>query len=207
MKYFITFTAALTLAAAAPLASAADLDREGVYGVVGIGKSDIFAPAKNGQGTRKQKLKDGRFAYTLGAGYRLNNNLALEADFSSQLGGRKSSKKNAGRAKDMMTGRALSVSALGILPLGESVELYGRAGIGYLQGKYSPAAGSDARRTRSTALAPVYGVGANFHVSKNSFLRTEWTTMKTRSGNKAAQAAGGNRLHNRQINVAYGYNF
>ena len=193
---------------ASPVVALADAgDRAGAYGVVGLGKGKVSAHGKPSAADRKSRdVGSTKLAYTLGTGYRINEYLAIESDFSGTAKGRKKSsrKQNATQRADVSS-RALTVSALGIIPVGDSVELFGRVGAGQMQTRYVPAGGMGNVKARGMAMR--YGVGANIHLSEKSFLRTEYDVLRSRKDSAAAKAAGGRRLDNSQLTVSYGYHF
>ncbi|KAA8999183.1 porin family protein [Stenotrophomonas cyclobalanopsidis] len=193
---------------ASPAAAFADAgDRVGAYGVVGLGKGKVTAHGKQSAADKKSKdVGSSKLAYNVGAGYRINEYLAIESDFSGTAKGKKKSSKKQGTLQRAdVSSRALTVSALGIIPVGDSVELFGRVGAGQMQTKYAP--GGDLGKVKARGLATQYGVGANFYLSEKSFMRIEYDVLRSRKGSEVAKAAGGNRLNNSQLTVSYGYNF
>jgi len=197
---------ALALVASPAVALADAGDRVGAYGVVGLGKGKVTAQGKQSAADKKSKdIGSSKMAYTLGAGYRINEYLAIESDFSGTAKGKKkSSQKQNTRQRADVSSRALTVSALGIIPVGDSVELFGRVGAGQMQTKYAP---GGTGQVKARGMVMKYGVGANFYLTDNSFLRTEYDVMRSRKGSEVAKAAGGKRLNNSQLTVSYGYNF
>ena len=202
--------AALLLAALPTVAWADADDRVGAYGVVGLGKGKVTAKGNERNVDKTSKnIGSSKLAYTLGAGYRINEYLAIESDFSGTFKGKQKSATSKGKksSRDGVSSRALTVSALGIIPVGDHVELFGRAGIGQMQTRFTPATGSEMSRIKSRGMAAVYGVGANVDLTGNSFLRTEYSVMRSKKGNAIAKERGGNRLDNSQLTLSYGYNF
>lgn len=211
MKKFVSpLVAALSLAVVPATAFADASDRTGAYGVVGLGTSKVAAHGKDSGAERKGKdIGSSKLGYTLGAGYRINEYLAVESDFSGTAKGKKKSSSASSNKtpRDSVSSRALTVSALGIIPVGDSVELFGRAGIGQMQTRFAPAAADGLGRTKARGMATVYGVGANVYLTDNSFLRTEYDVLRSKKGDAVAKAVGGKRLNTSQLTVSYGYNF
>jgi opacity protein-like surface antigen len=214
MKKFLSPIATVVALSLAPAVAWADVDdRVGGYAVVGLGKTKAEAHGKKidlNQG--KGKVGTGKFNYTLGGGYRLSDNFAVETNFHGQAGnGKKKSSRNKNAASNGEMGslktRAYTVSGLVILPIGDRVELFGRAGVGRMNASFSPAAGSDIGRARSSGMATQFGAGANFYVGQNSFLRTEWTTLRGKGNDDVAKALGRNKLRSSGVMVSYGHNF
>ena len=208
-QYFSPLLGALLLAAVPAVASADASDRTGVYGVAGLGKAQLSAYGKHVPNDKLTKdVGPSRLAYTLGAGYRINRYAAVESDFSSM--GRHARTSAKGNGKPQRTGvssRAVSVSALGIVPVGQRVELFGRAGLGNMQSRYTAGGSTDARTVKTNGLARQYGLGSQLHLSDSSFLRTEYSVLRARKGSDAARAVNGDRLHNAQLTLSYGYRF
>ena len=148
----------------------------------------------------------------VGGGYRLSDHFAVETNFHGQAGdGKKKSSRNKNAASNGEMGslktRAYTVSGLVIMPVGERVELFGRAGVGRMNTSFNPAAGSDIGKARSSGVATQFGAGANFYVGQNSFVRTEWATLRGKGNDDVAKALGRNKLRSSGVMVSYGHNF
>ena len=84
----IAIAAALSLAPAAAWAEVQD--RSGGYAVVGLGKTKTEANGKKiDVNQSKPKVGNGKFNYTVGGGYRLNDYFAIETNVHGQAGDRK----------------------------------------------------------------------------------------------------------------------
>lgn len=204
----IAVAAALALLPAAALAGNAD--RTGAYGVVGVGKQKTSAHGKQMDANpARQKLGNGKVGYTVGGGYRLSDYFAVEADVYGQAGNAGKGKKRAmaGTQAGALKSRAFTVSALGIVPIGDRVELFGRAGVGRMNTSLQPATGSSLGNASSSGAALQFGAGANVYLGSNSFLRTEWTTLRARGSNEVATALGRERLRTSQVTLSYGHTF
>ncbi|WP_447595473.1 outer membrane beta-barrel protein [Stenotrophomonas rhizophila] len=213
MKKFFSPLAVVTALSLAPAVAWADVDdRTGVYGVVGVGKPKVAAHGRNMDANQsKPRVDNAKLGYTLGTGYRLNNYLAVEADFYGQAGNRKNSSTRTGDASNGRNGsvknRAYTVSGLAIMPLGDHVELFGRAGVGRMNTSFTAATGSNLGKARSSGMATQFGAGANVYVGDNSFLRAEWTTLRGKGKDDVAKALGRDKLRASNVMVSYGHNF
>lgn len=107
--------------------------------------------------------KSSSFVYGGLAGYQYNRNLAVEVQFTG-----------AGKATDVagntVKADALSLTAVGLLPLTDSFELLGKLGVA--SAKTTASAGSTNQGASRTGLT--YGVGAQYNVSQNLGLRVVW---------------------------------
>ena len=142
-----------------------------IGGGVGRGNLDV---AGNELGLPNASVGDSATTYTLRGGYRFNPYFAVEVayydlgeyDFSGNLGG----VSVAGTAK----AKAFALNAVGILPLSEAFDLYGRVGYGEAELKANASAagfvGNDSDRQSGT----FYGVGARWNVSRSWGVFAEW---------------------------------
>jgi OmpA-OmpF porin, OOP family len=137
------------LSAVAGSASAAD---NGFYTGTTIGYTSVDNP------TAFPLTKSSDYVFGGFIGYRLNDNLGIEGTYTG-LGSYENATQS-GKAD------ALSVAAVGFVPLGEKFELYGRLGLAYAMGKSSTGGLSNANRT-----GPTYGVGFQYNVSQSVGLR------------------------------------
>lgn len=97
------------------------------------------------------------------AGYQYNRNLAVEGQFTGL-----------GKASDVAglstKADAFSLSAVGLLPLNDSFELYGKLGLA--SAKTTSSAG--ATNLGATRNGLTYGIGAQYNVSRNIGVRLGW---------------------------------
>lgn len=163
---------ALLSVLAAP-AFAAD---EGFYAGVtlGNGKPNV-AP------TVQALSKNSDFIYGGLAGYQYNKNLAVEVQFTG-----------AGKATDVagntVKADALSLSAVGLLPLSDNFELLGKLGVASAKTKSSAAATNlGVSRTGLT-----YGLGAQYNVTQNLGLRLVWDRYAIATANAAGVKSNAN---------------
>lgn len=214
-KLFSPLAVIAALSMAPTVALADNADRSGAYGVIGLGKPKVAAHGKKMDPQQeKQKVGNSKLAYTFGTGYRVNDYFAVEADFFGQTAGKKSKSRGNDNANargknevGALKSRAYTVSGLAILPLGDSFELYGRAGVGRMTTTFTPALGNDMGKARSSGMATQFGVGANFHVGENSFLRTEWSTLRGKGNDDVAKVLGRDKMRSSQVMVSYGHTF
>ena len=140
------------------------------------------------------------FAFKLGLGYRFNDYFALEGAYY-YLGKTKSTLKAesaatsadsstsasaTGRVHAEVKGHMLALDAVGILPINDRFELFGKVGIGAVQTRNSlsysyeftangeSTNGSDSFSKNKIRLAPKIGVGAEFYFVENWAVRAEY---------------------------------
>ncbi|WP_049458134.1 outer membrane beta-barrel protein [Stenotrophomonas maltophilia] len=212
MKPATTLTAAAALALAfSATAWAGPSDRTGLYGFAGASKSDVFTPGKNQQGLKSdRKWSDGKLGYTVGVGYRISPNFAVEGAYHRQASESRSSSRSKGADTAVAggyTGSYASASALGILPIGDRFELFSRIGVASMQTSFKADRNSALDNRSSRQWAMQYGFGATMNLGDNSFLRTEWSMLKPNGKSRAAQAVGRDRVRHSQIGVAFGHRF
>lgn len=177
------------LALSAPLASAADT---GWYAGAGGGKSSFngsgaeLAPTTPGEVLTVTRLDNSSTGWKLFAGKQLHENLAVELAYT---------KLGAFSMDATVTGgigigpgieyaevkpECWSLSALGILPLGNSFSLLGKAGICRWDDRsraYEVVAGVPIfypNGAYSTGVDLTFGLGAKYDVTNNLGVRAEW---------------------------------
>ncbi|OBU68365.1 hypothetical protein A9K58_05970 [Stenotrophomonas maltophilia] len=158
MKKHIVPLAIATACLAAPL-SASAADREGLYGFAGMGMTSIDAEFSTG-GDRRDQSANGTTVLA-GAGYRMSRHLAVEADAHSMV--RKADLGALGRVASY----GVRGSVVGIVPIGEKVELFGKVSVGAERTRWG--AGSDkVSRNAATTVNLGTGVGARYWLSPNT---------------------------------------
>lgn len=146
-------TAALlltTAVAAAPAAFAAD---NGFYAGLSLGSATTNAPAAVGATTKKTDTP-----YGIVGGYQFNKNFAAEVAYTG-----------AGRFRTATTtakADALSIAAVGTLPLSDTFGLYGKLGFANVSSKTTGAGLGNVNRTSAT-----YGVGLQYNATQNIGIR------------------------------------
>lgn len=144
---------------------------------VGIGRPDINTP--NGE-DKKSAVVSG-----VVLGYKFNQYLGVEGQYTG-IG--KVTDNVSGSAK----GDALSLTAIGFLPMNDTLNLYGKLGVAATKTTVSSSLSpmSDANRTSVT-----YGLGGEYNFNKNIGMRLGWDHY-----NAAVDISGGNK-HNMDANV------
>ncbi len=146
------------LFATVTISSTAFAEDAGAYAGLnlGIGKPDINTP--NGEDQQSSAVGG------IVLGYKFNPYLAVEGQYTG-IG--KVTDNVSGSAK----GDAASLAVLGILPLNESFNLYGKLGVAATKTTVSSSLSpmSDATRTGLT-----YGLGAEYNVNHNVGVRLGW---------------------------------
>src|SRR5690349_15351145 len=129
-------------------AGAARAQQSGFYGDVDLGRSRLHVDGVDDQNAT---------SYGLNAGYRVNRNFAVEGGYArlGDFGDQVSYKAN-----------ALSLSALGLLPLDSSWSLYGKAGYARTRAEV-PGATDDANGL-------VIGAGAMYDFTQQFYARAGW---------------------------------
>jgi len=154
------------------ISTSAFAEDEGFYAGInlGNGKPDINTP--NGLSKHSSLVVGGV------VGYKFNKYLAMESQYTGI--GEVTDKVN-GSAK----GDAISLSGLGILPLTDNFNLYGKLGVAVTKTSVSGALAPMADATRT---AVTYGVGTQYNVNQNIGLRLGWDRY-----NAAIDVAAGNK--------------
>lgn len=131
---------------------------------------DALFSSINGQKTESDG-NSSTIAFEVGAGYRVNNNFAVEAGYY-----------HTGKFKNPKLGdldsRALRLSGLAIAPIGESFELYGKASLYGVQEKFSSHT-AQVESSKTHKMAYSLGVGAAYHVNKSVSIKTELDYMQS----------------------------
>jgi OOP family OmpA-OmpF porin len=154
----------LTLLAASPAALAADPSLRGLYIGGGIGEATV--EIEDNDSLADFKGDDTGYKFILG--YRFIDWLAVELNYARY-----------GEVQDELLGftienevTALSVSALGMLPLG-NFDLFGRAGIASVESDFrivNLPGGIDG----GDEIEPMFGIGAQYRPLPNLAIRVEW---------------------------------
>lgn len=192
------------------LASAQSNDREGIYGFAGVGAYSVTIPAssKVAPEYKDTRWKNSKLGFQAGAGYRINDHFALELAGQAQGGGSKARKPTqAGDTHVRSSSRALTLSGLGVLPLGDRFEVFGRAGLGAMRTSLTASTVDFDHKATSGTLALQYGLGANMRLGERSFVRTEWNVLRPTGKSTSAATLAGKRVLASQVNVAFGRHF
>ena len=152
MKFKSTaFVAAAVFAAASPCVTQAAeqssrKERHGAYLFGDIGSASVQAAALQARvpgGKALKKSTSSALGYGFGVGYRFGDHFALEGGYRGMSGANVPMLPAAdGRAQGRkFRTNGLQISALGIIPLGQHFELYGRASLAYMRGAESEEGG------------------------------------------------------------------
>ncbi|MEV8521918.1 outer membrane beta-barrel protein [Dyella marensis] len=216
MKFKSTaFVAAAVFAAASPCVTQAAeqssrKERHGAYLFGDIGSASVQAAALQARvpgGKALKKSTSSALGYGFGVGYRFGDHFALEGGYRGMSGANVPMLPAAdGRAQGRkFRTNGLQISALGIIPLGQHFELYGRASLAYMQNKFGPIPRqaqppkAGARRGRSSSNLSdsmgivTFGLGAQYHVNDKLAIRGEIGGLSA-AGKKIERAAGGRKL-------------
>jgi OOP family OmpA-OmpF porin len=166
--------AAIVLLSAALPAFAAP---EGGYAGISLGSGKpSLAPTALTMSSSSSFIYGGFF------GYQYSKNLAAEA----QYGGVGKSADTAGNAT--LTD-ALSLTAVGLLPLTDKFELIGKLGLAYAKTTVS---GPTATNTSTSRSGLTYGAGAQYNINRDVALRLELNRYAVATGNATGGKTNGN---------------
>ena len=141
-----TLAAALSLALAALSAHAQSGEAGGWYGGIDLGQGRA----------RVNGLDDNRdTSFGVDAGYRFNRNFALEGGYT-----------RLGDFSPSYNARALSLSAIGLLPFEERFSLYGKAGLARTRAE------TDSATDNADSL--VFGAGVRYDLTRQWFAKAGW---------------------------------
>lgn len=178
--------AGAVLALQAGIAQAQDREA-GFYGGINLGRSNLHlsgsgidgALANQGvAGSSSNERRD--TSYGLNLGYRVSRHWAVEGAYA-RLGEFAYSSNVTTPAADTVQGKykvdALSISALGILPLQSNWSLYGKAGIARTDARLSANSTTGATAVggaTGTNTGLVVGAGAMYDINRSLFARAGW---------------------------------
>jgi OOP family OmpA-OmpF porin len=181
------------LAAAAALATAgsstwAATPESGWYGTVNMGRSSIDANVDNvfaNQGiTSASSIDNHDKTYSLGLGYQLNRNFALEGGYTD-LGKFDVGSTIYSPAADSAHGRykvdGWNFVGVGIVPLQNGFSLYGKAGVFMADVKLNAASDTGAVPVNGGSKSSsngTYGLGTSYDFGNNVIGKLEWNRYK-----------------------------
>lgn len=116
-------------------------------------------------------LEDTSFKFF--GGYRINRNFAAEA-FWGEWG---EISLTAGPFTGTVKVRTIGIAGLGILPIGQQFELFGKLGFGNTSQRFTGTAPGMVLTDTDTGSELVYGFGAAFNFTRNFGVRTEWERL------------------------------
>ena len=148
---------------------------------IDISASDIDAELASAGYTSSTSVDDSDTGWKLFAGYRFMKYLAVEGAYTN-LGEASANSiitvPGSGVANATVEGEAWTVSALGILPIGDKFSLFGRLGVNFWNADVSATAttsgASAALSGDDDGTDMVYGVGAAYSFTPNLSVRGEW---------------------------------
>lgn len=130
---------------------------EGFYGGFNVGVANNHLSTPNGVDKENQAI-----AGVVG-GYRFNQYIAVEGQYTG-----------IGKVTDNVHGSvkadALSLTAVGILPLNDAFDVYGKLGVAATSSKVSGISAYD----DATHMGATYGLGAEYHFDKAISMRVGW---------------------------------
>jgi OOP family OmpA-OmpF porin len=106
-------------------------------------------------------------------GYRLNRNFAVEG-FYGNWG---EITVGVGAASAKVESTTFGVAALGILPLGEQFELFGKLGLGSTDIEATGSGPGGSATASDSGSDVLFGVGAAFNFTRNFAIRAEWERL------------------------------
>lgn len=125
-------------------------------------------------------LKASPGAITGIAGYQINNNLSLEGLLAFGAGGSEAKVKGVPSGMDIKIGSGVGFFARASANVTDDLQLFGRLGWQHSRLKLSDATGSESDSGSDLA----YGFGANYNLSKTSYLQASWMSYYNKNSTK-----------------------
>ena len=171
---------------------------------------NVFDSALSNAGATglSSSVKGGSNQVRLQLGYKVNPNFALEGGYIDFGKAKYSSSYSVAGTPDTATGTVkaggLDIAALGILPLGDSFSLFGKAGLVAARVKSTLASGSGVAggSASSNVLRPLLGVGVSYKLNENMDLRGEYDHV---SGLGKSSTTG--KMNDNMLSFGLGYHF
>ncbi|QQP99645.1 porin family protein [Lysobacter enzymogenes] len=192
---------AFTLSTAANAQGAGE--REGFYAYGGVGAATTQWDAKRSAlpAGQKRSQDKGSTSFVLGGGYRFNRYFAVEGSYHDLFG--EVSRRGLG---DYDT-RSLQLSALGILPIGERFEIFGKASVGRARNEFTPVRGAvGLGKASETVNIAALGVGANYHFTDQFALRLDVTGL-SKADSAFRRKAGADDIKTGEATLSVMYRF
>jgi OOP family OmpA-OmpF porin len=174
-KTAIALALAAGLAAAPAFAQSAKIgELSNWYAGAGIGGGNLNKSGQDLTGLSNVSLDKSDTTYTVRMGYRFNPAFALEAGFYDL--GEYAFTGKAGAVNVTGSGKAKSfgLSAVGIAPLGDAFELYGRVGVEQSEIKVNANTYLASAASSDTQTGATYGVGGRYLINKYVGIFAEW---------------------------------
>lgn len=181
-------TSSMMIAAALLASTSLTASAEGFYGGfnLGLGMPDLRTP--NGVDKDKQAVVGAL------AGYKFNDYFGIEGQYTG-----------IGKVTDNVNGSvkadALSLTAVGFVPLNDGFNLYGKLGVASTKSKVS---GDLQTYNDATHTGATYGLGAEYHFDKHIAMRVGWDRYKA----EADVTGGGSKTFDSNVtSVGFTYSF
>jgi len=148
--------------------------------------------------------KDNGNQVRLQLGYKVNPNFAVEAGYIDFGKAKFTSTYTGGTADGTVKAGGIDVAALGILPVTDSLSVFGKAGIVAAQVKSSLSATglTSPGDTKSNVVAPLLGLGVSYKISDNTDLRAEYDHVS-----KLGKSDKTDKLTSNMISMGVAYHF
>ena len=144
------------------------------YAGFGLGVGNLNKSGQDLTGLTGTTLDDSDTTYTVRLGYRLNPFFAIEGGYYDlgqySFSGKSGSTTVTGSAK----AKSFGLSAVGIAPLSDVFELYGRVGIEQSEIKANANTSLATANASDKQTGATYGVGGRYAFSKNAGVFLEW---------------------------------
>lgn len=174
----------------------------GFYGLAGIGRHTTDIKSANAAAARTADTSASNRAYSVGGGYRIHRNFAVEGNYYDM------GSSGQHEALGAVDARAATVSALAMLPIGNRAELFVRTGVGRMKLSVQREGAADASRRTGVRQ---FGVGGNVRVGKRSFVRGEWNVWgggdQLKKGAVTESRVQAYNVTPSQFTVSYGLRF
>jgi OmpA-OmpF porin, OOP family len=173
MKKTLSILAVVATTAAVPAFAQMFAPGAGYIGA-GIGRGNLNINGTEFTGLNNATVGDTDTSWTVRGGWRFHPYMAVEVGYYEF--GTYDFRGTAGPIT--VTGDAkvesYSLSLVGILPLGEQFEGYGRIGYAHTKAKFSANAAIASAFAADTQEEATYGIGARWHFTRNWSLFAEW---------------------------------
>jgi OOP family OmpA-OmpF porin len=166
--------AALALGFSAPGAFA---QAQGLYVGGSIGQAQVDGFCDSAPGFTVTSCDDKDTGWKVFLGYRVNRNFAVEGSYMNggEFGGTVNSIFGTASVKADAT--AFGIAALGILPVSEQFELFGKLGFVRGESDADVVIGGTRVTVGDSGTELTYGLGAVFNVTRNLGIRAEWENV------------------------------
>ena len=163
-----------TLALVALTALAVPAMAQQFYFGAGLGRGNLNVSGTDLTGLSNAQVDDTDTTWTVRGGWRFHPNFAVEAGYYEfgkyAFTGRAGALDVSGDAK----AESYSLSLVGIAPLGERFDLYGRVGYAHSKFKFSANGPINSKYAADTQEEATYGIGGRWHFTRNVSLFAEW---------------------------------